>query len=55
MSHCGLAGYIKKYLKAKAKEEIWKFKCFTTLCFFWGEFSQSGDKKKGWGIQQRNF
>ncbi len=27
MSHCGLAIYIKKYLKAK--EELWKFKYFT--------------------------
>jgi hypothetical protein len=26
-SHCGLAIYNKKYLKAK--EELWKFKCFT--------------------------
>jgi hypothetical protein len=26
-SHCGLAIYIKKYLKAK--EELWKFKYFT--------------------------
>ncbi len=25
--HCGLAIYIKKYLKAK--EELWKLKCFT--------------------------
>jgi hypothetical protein len=22
---------------------------------FWGEFSQPGDKKKGWRIQQRDF
>jgi hypothetical protein len=27
VSHCGLAIYIKKYLKAK--EEVWKFKYFT--------------------------
>ncbi len=27
MSHCGLAIYIKKYLKAK--EELWQFKYFT--------------------------
>jgi hypothetical protein len=27
VSHCGLAIYIKKYLKAK--EELWKFKYFT--------------------------
>jgi hypothetical protein len=27
VSHCGLAIYIKKYLKAK--EESWKFKYFT--------------------------
>jgi hypothetical protein len=27
MSHCDLAIYIKKYLKAK--EELWKFKYFT--------------------------
>jgi hypothetical protein len=27
MSHCGLAIYIKKYLKAKA--ELWKLKHFT--------------------------
>jgi hypothetical protein len=27
VSHCGLAIYIKKYLKAKA--ELWKFKYFT--------------------------
>jgi hypothetical protein len=27
-SHCGLAIYIKKYLKAK-EEELWKFKYFT--------------------------
>jgi hypothetical protein len=27
MSHCGLAIYIKKYLKAK--EELWKLKYFT--------------------------
>jgi len=27
MSHCGLAIYIKKYLKAK--EELWKLKSFT--------------------------
>ncbi len=27
MSHCGLAIYIKSYLKAK--EELWKFKYFT--------------------------
>jgi hypothetical protein len=26
VSHCGLAIYIKKYLKAK--EELWKFKIF---------------------------
>jgi len=46
VSHCGLAIYIKKYPKAKAKEEIWKLKCFTTLLFFLGEFWQSGDKKE---------
>ncbi len=34
MLHCGLAIYIKKYLKAK--EEIWKLKWFTTLAFFFG-------------------
>jgi hypothetical protein len=28
VSQCGLAIYIKKYLK-KAKEELWKFKYFT--------------------------
>jgi hypothetical protein len=28
VSHCGLAIYIKKYLK-KAKEELWKLKYFT--------------------------
>jgi hypothetical protein len=28
VSHCGLAIYIKKYLKAK-EEELWKFKYFT--------------------------
>jgi hypothetical protein len=28
VSHCGLAIYIKKYLKAK-EEEIWKLKYFT--------------------------
>jgi hypothetical protein len=27
LSHCGLASYIKKYLKAK--EKLWKFKYFT--------------------------
>jgi hypothetical protein len=27
VSHCGLAIYIKKYLKAK--EELWKLKIFT--------------------------
>jgi hypothetical protein len=27
VSHCGVATYIKKYLKAK--EEIWKLKYFT--------------------------
>jgi hypothetical protein len=27
VSHCGLATYIKKHLKAK--EELWKFKYFT--------------------------
>jgi len=27
LSHCGLAIYIKKYLKAK--EELWKLKYFT--------------------------
>jgi hypothetical protein len=27
-SHCGLAVYIKKYLKAK-KKELWKLKYFT--------------------------
>jgi len=27
VSHCGLAIYMKKYLKAK--EELWKFKYFT--------------------------
>jgi hypothetical protein len=27
VSHSGLAIYIKKYLKAK--EELWKIKCFT--------------------------
>jgi hypothetical protein len=27
VSHCDLAIYIKKYLKAK--EELWKFKCFS--------------------------
>jgi hypothetical protein len=27
VSHCGLAIYIRKYLKAK--EEVWKFKYFT--------------------------
>jgi len=27
VSHCGLAIYIKKYLKAK--EELWKFEYFT--------------------------
>jgi hypothetical protein len=27
VSHCGLAIYIKKYLKAK--EEVWKLKYFT--------------------------
>jgi hypothetical protein len=27
-SHCGLAVYIKKYLKAK-EEELWKLKYFT--------------------------
>ncbi len=27
VSHCGLAMYIKKYLKAK--EELWKLKYFT--------------------------
>jgi hypothetical protein len=27
VSHCGLAIYIKKYLKAK-EEELWKFKYF---------------------------
>jgi hypothetical protein len=27
VSHCGLAIYIKNYLKAK--EELWKFKYFT--------------------------
>jgi hypothetical protein len=29
VSHCGLAIYIKKYLKAK--EELWKLKNFTML------------------------
>jgi hypothetical protein len=29
VSHCGLAVYIKKYLKAK--EELWKLKKFTML------------------------
>jgi len=29
VSHCGLAMYIKKYLKAK--EELWKLKYFTML------------------------
>jgi hypothetical protein len=28
VSHCGLAIYIKKYLKAK-KEELWKLKYFS--------------------------
>jgi hypothetical protein len=28
VSHCGLAIYIKKYLKAK-EEELWKLKYFT--------------------------
>jgi hypothetical protein len=28
VSHCGLANYMKKYLKAK--EELWKLKYFTT-------------------------
>jgi len=28
LSHCGLAIYIKKFLKAK--EELWKLKYFTT-------------------------
>jgi hypothetical protein len=28
VSHCGLAVYIKKYLKAK-EEELWKLKYFT--------------------------
>jgi hypothetical protein len=28
VSHCGLAIYIKEYLKAK--EELWKLKFFTT-------------------------
>jgi hypothetical protein len=28
VSHCGLAIYIKKYLKAK--EELWKLKYFAT-------------------------
>jgi hypothetical protein len=28
LSHCGLAIYIKKYLKAK-EEELWKLKYFT--------------------------
>jgi hypothetical protein len=27
VSHCGLAIYLKKYFKAK--EELWKLKCFT--------------------------
>jgi hypothetical protein len=27
VSHCDFAIYIKKYLKAK--EELWKFKCFS--------------------------
>jgi hypothetical protein len=27
VSHYGLANYIKRYLKAK--EELWKLKCFT--------------------------
>ncbi len=27
MSHCGLANYMKNYLKAK--EELWKLKYFT--------------------------
>jgi hypothetical protein len=29
VSHCGLAIYIKKYLKAKEEEELWKLKYFT--------------------------
>jgi hypothetical protein len=29
VSHCSLAIYIKKYLKAK--EELWKFKYFTIV------------------------
>jgi hypothetical protein len=28
VSNCGLAIYIKKYLKAKEEEELWKFKYF---------------------------
>jgi hypothetical protein len=27
VSHCGLANYLRKYFKAK--EELWKLKCFT--------------------------
>jgi len=29
VSHCGLAIYVKKYLKAK--EELWKLKYFITM------------------------
>jgi hypothetical protein len=29
VSHCGLAIYIKKCLKAKEEEELWKLKYFT--------------------------
>jgi hypothetical protein len=29
VSHCGLSIYIKKYLKAKQEEALWKFKYFT--------------------------
>jgi hypothetical protein len=32
VSHCGLATYIKKYLKAK--EELWKLKYFTMQIIF---------------------
>jgi hypothetical protein len=33
VSHCGLTIYIKKYLKAKEEEELWKLKYFTMQKF----------------------
>jgi hypothetical protein len=31
VSHCGLAIYIKTYLKAKEEEELWKLKKYFTM------------------------